>query len=85
MLPVNVARPNWMEIASAFIKSLEESPCTFILNVLYYTLLHNLNPVFMQEHFIHKSTNHDFGIRNTIYIPKVLTTRSGIKTQTIKP
>ena len=41
--------------------------------------LHNLSPIFMKDYFIPKPSDYDLHKRDMLYIPKVKSTRYGIK------
>ena len=44
-----------------------------------YKTLNNLNPIFMKDYFLQKTTTHNLRIQNPLLIPKVETTTYGIK------
>ena len=50
-----------------------------LLALEVFKTLQNLNPAFMKDYFIPKSSDYDPRMRDMLYIPKVKTTRYGIK------
>ena len=44
-----------------------------------YKIRNNLNPIFMNDYFLQKTTTHNLRIQNLLLIPKVKTTTYGIK------
>ena len=44
-----------------------------------YKTLHNLNPAFMKDYFLPKSTGYDLRRNDVLFIPKVKTTNYGIR------
>ena len=44
-----------------------------------YKTLHNLNPAFMKDYFLPKSTTYDLRRNDVLFVPKVKTTNYGIR------
>ena len=44
-----------------------------------YKTLNNLNPVFMRDYFVPKTTGHNLRLKNPLDIPKTRTTNNGIR------
>ena len=50
-----------------------------LLALEVYKTLHNLNPVFMKDYFLPKSTSYDLRRNDVLFVPKVKTTNYGIR------
>ena len=50
-----------------------------ILALEVYKTLNNLNPVFMKDYFVPKTTGHNLRLKNPLYIPRARTTKNGIR------
>ena len=50
-----------------------------ILALEVYKTLNNLNPVFMKEYFLPKTTGHNLRLKNPLDIPRARTTKNGIR------
>ena len=50
-----------------------------LLALEVYKTLHNLNPTFMKDYFLPKSTSYDLRRNDVLFVPKVKTTNYGIR------
>ena len=55
-----------------------------ILALEVYKTLNNLNPVFMKDYFVPKTTGHNLRLKNPLDIPKARTTNNGIRSLSLQ-
>ena len=84
-------RPAYSDYSSSYKDLLANSRVTTIhvqsvriLALEVYKTLNNLNPVFMKDYFVPKTTGHNLRLKDSLDIPKARTTNNGIRSLSFK-